>query len=392
MGPTTFLSRTVIVLGVVSLLQDVGSEMIAPLLPIFLTATLGAGPAVVGLFEGVAEATSSLLKLESGRLADKGWRAKRLVLGGYALSNTARPLIGLAFGWGWVLLLRFFDRCGKGVRTSPRDAMIAASVPVASAGKAFGFHRALDHAGAVLGPVLAFVLLRSGVELRSVFLLSVVPGLFLLALIAFGLPAQPARPATPKKHVPLAWRALNRRAQALILATGALSLGTAPEAFLVLWAVAGGLDIVWVPLLWSAASIAKSVLAIPGGHWSDRFGSVPVVVLGWGLRVLLLISVGLSHAHGLGIWVLFLAYAGSLALTEGAERSLIAGEVAARDRATAFGLYHMVSGLMALPGALLFGALWQRFGMPTAFSSAAGLTALSLLVLYLNMRLRVPSS
>ncbi|MEA1890842.1 MAG: MFS transporter, partial [Pseudomonadota bacterium] len=166
------LPRTVIVLGFVSLLNDTASEMITPLLPLFLTATLGAGPAVVGLVEGVAEAAASILKLVSGWLADRGWSRKKLVIGGYVVSNVARPFIGLALSWTWVLVLRFLDRVGKGLRTAPRDAVIAASVDTSVRGRAFGFHRAMDHTGAMLGPLIAFMLLYWGTAIRDVFLLS----------------------------------------------------------------------------------------------------------------------------------------------------------------------------------------------------------------------------
>jgi len=172
----------VLVLALVSFLNDAASDMIAPLLPLFLTATLGAGPAVVGLVEGIAEATASLLKLASGRLADRGWNHKRLVVGGYGVSNLARPLIGLALGWGWVLLLRFLDRVGKGIRTSPRDALIAASTTEQQRGMAFGFHRALDNAGAMVGPLIAFALLSSGLDLGRVFLWSLGPGVLVLVI------------------------------------------------------------------------------------------------------------------------------------------------------------------------------------------------------------------
>ena len=172
----TILPRTVIILGLVSLLNDAASEMIAPLLPIFLTATLGAGPIVVGLIEGVAEATSSLLKLVSGWLADRGWSSKRLVVGGYTVSNLTRPLIGLAFTWSWVLILRFSDRIGKGLRTAPRDAMIASAVDENVRGRAFGFHRAMDHAGAIAGPVIATLLLAYAFkDYRTVFALAFLP-------------------------------------------------------------------------------------------------------------------------------------------------------------------------------------------------------------------------
>ena len=192
-----FLSRTVVVLGLVSFLNDAASEMITPLLPLFLTATLGAGPAIVGLVEGVAEASASLLKLVSGYLAYHGWNSKKLVISGYGLSNTTRPLIGLAFSWGWVFLLRFMDRVGKGLSTSPRDAMIASSTESHMRGRAFGFHRALDHAGAVVGPLIAFMLLSMAVDLHTVFLLSVIPGILVILLLIFALPDVAITPDIP---------------------------------------------------------------------------------------------------------------------------------------------------------------------------------------------------
>ena len=194
--PGKGLPRTVVVLGFVSLLNDSASEMITPLIPLFLTATLGAGPAIVGFIEGLAEATASVLKLVSGRLADRGVPAKSLVLGGYGLSNVARPLIGLAASWAAVLSLRFLDRVGKGLRTAPRDALIAGATEASRRGRAFGFHRSMDHAGAVIGPLAAFALLSANVPLGSLFLASVVPGALVLLLLVWGLPdAAPQCPA-----------------------------------------------------------------------------------------------------------------------------------------------------------------------------------------------------
>ncbi len=190
----TALPRTVVILGLVSLLNDAASEMITPLLPIFLTATLGAGPAIVGLVEGLAEATASILKLVSGRLADRGVPAKSLVVGGYTLSNAMRPLIGLATGWGAVLALRFLDRVGKGIRSAPRDALIAAAAGPEQRGRAFGFHRSMDHAGSVIGPLLAFALLAAHADLKHVFLASALPGALVILLLVFGLPAPAPRP------------------------------------------------------------------------------------------------------------------------------------------------------------------------------------------------------
>lgn len=377
----TWLPRTVVVLGVVSLLQDAASEMVTPLLPVFLTATLGAGPAIVGLVEGVAEATSSLLKLVSGRLADRGWSAKRMVIGGYGASTLARPLIGLALGWTFVLLLRFLDRLGKGLRTSPRDAMIAVTASENLRGRAYGFHRSMDHLGAVIGPLLAFSLLGIGFAVRDVFLLSVVPGMAVVVLLIFGVPEVSVTAAEPMRVTRLCWGALDSRVRGLVMATAGLALATAPEVFLVLWAQSRGLEVVWIPLLWAAASAAKMLVAMPAGHWSDRVGRLPVLVIGWSARIAILLGLGLADGSGGTVWAFFLAYAASLAFTEGSERALIGDHTPAGQRATAFGLYHMVAGVLALPGAVIFGALWQWLGQAVAFLTAAGLTAVAVLVL-----------
>ena len=359
-----------------SFCNDAASEMVTPLLPVFLTATLGAGPAIVGLVEGVAEATASVLKLVSGRLADRGWGARGLVLGGYGLSNAARPLIAWAPGWGTVLSLRFADRIGKGVRTAPRDAWIAAASDADRQGVAFGFQRALDHAGAMVGPLTAFALLAAGVPLRDVFLWSVMPGAAVLALLLFGLPRAAAapRPAAPP---PLRWHALEARVRALVVAAGALAFAAVPEAFLVLWARERGLDLAFVPLIWAAASAVKAVVAGAAGALSDRLGRMPVVLGGWSARIAVLIALA-GAADGPALtWALFLAWAAAIASTEGAERALLGDLAPAAQRATAFGLYHLTAGLAALPGALLFGALWGGVGAALAFATAAVLTALA---------------
>ncbi|MCG2633528.1 MAG: MFS transporter [Gammaproteobacteria bacterium] len=374
------LPRTVVIFGLVSLLNDTASEMITPLLPLFLTATLGAGPAIVGLVEGLAEATASILKLVSGWLADRGWSAKKLVVGGYGVSNTSRPLIGFALGWGWVLLLRFLDRVGKGLRTAPRDALIAASTDRESRGRAFGFHRAMDNGGAMLGPLLAFGLLQWGMTMAHVFMASVVPGALLILLLLFGL-KMPARVKPEHPPARLNWRGLDTRVKALVLASGGLALATTPEAFLVLWAYQGGITIAWVPLLWAAASGVKALISAPAGALSDRFGRLPIVSIGWSARVLLLIAFAWLPDGGPVVWILFLGYAAALAFTEGAERALLGDFAPANQQATVFGLYHLLSGIMILPGAVLFGTVWQWLGMRSAFMMAAALTACSATVL-----------
>ncbi|MBI2969831.1 MAG: MFS transporter [Gammaproteobacteria bacterium] len=378
------LPRTVIILGLVSLLNDSASEMITPLLPVFLTVTLGAGPAVVGLVEGVAEATSSLLKLASGWLSDRGWNAKKLVVGGYSVSNVARPLIGLALNWTWVLALRFLDRLGKGLRTSPRDAMIAASVPAEKRGHAFGFHRGMDHAGAMVGPLIAFALLALGMEMHQVFLASVVPGALVVLLLVLGL--QPANPQPAPDFPRKRWSELDARLRALIVASGALALASVPEAFLILWATSMALDPIWVPLLWAAAHAVKAAVSVPAGMLSDRIGRLPVVTFGWCARIAVLLLIA-SVSGGIPlVWALFLAYGAALAVTEGAERALIGDRAPQTQKGTVFGIYHLVGSVMALPGAVLFGAIWQWAGMTIAFITAATLTVLAVMALLTLLR------
>jgi len=371
-----FLPRTVVVLGFVSLLNDAASEMMTPLLPIFLTMVLGAGPMVVGLIEGLAEATASVLKLVAGRMADRGWNAKALVIAGYGTSNAARPLIGLALGWWWVLALRFLDRVGKGIRTAPRDALIAGAVPAARRGAAFGFHRSMDHAGAVIGPLLAYALLAAKVPLQQVFYWSVVPGSLVLLLLIFGVRslAPAVLPDAGAPREPLRWRLLDVRLRAMIATAAVLAFAAVPEVFIVLWAKDAGLAVVWIPLLWALASLGKMIVALPTGVLSDRIGRMPVLVAGLGCRVAILLVLATSAATGVWVWALFLGYSASLALTEASERSLIGDCAPLQFRGTAFGLYHLASGVFLLPGALLFGAVWEFASAKVAFAMAATIT------------------
>ena len=376
-----FLPRTVIILGLVSFLNDTASEMITPLLPLFLTTTLGAGAAIVGLVEGVAEATASILKLISGYLADRGWNTKKMVVSGYTVSNASRPLIGLAGGWSLVLVLRFLDRVGKGIRTAPRDALIAASTDEQIRGRAFGFHRTLDHSGAMFGPLLAFGLLQWVMTMEHVFMASIVPGAALILLLVFGLKVPPrVKPEQPPAR--LHWKGLDARVKGLVLASGGLALATTPEAFLVLWANQGGISVAWVPLLWAAASGVKALVSGPAGALSDRYGRLPIVTIGWTARVLLLIAFAWLPDKGMTVWGLFLGYAAALAFTEGAERALLGDFAPAEQQGTVFGLYHLLSGLMVLPGAVLFGVVWQWLGMSTAFAMAAVLTTIAAITLW----------
>lgn len=365
----TRLPATVIVLGFVSLLNDVASDMIAPLLPIFLATTLGAGPAIVGLIEGVAETTSSLLKLYAGRLGDRGVGHKRLAVGGYLLSNLARPLIGLAASWPFVLAMRVADRVGKGLRTAPRDALIALSVEAPQRGYAFGLHRAMDHTGAMLGPLLAAALLAGGMGMSQVFLASVVPGALVVLLLVLGVRERPHQPQN-ERLPPFRWGELPRDLRRLIVAAGLLALAAVPDAFLVLWLHENGVPLPWIPLVWAAAHGVRAMISLPAGRLSDRVGRLKVVVVGWGLRVALLAAMPWVDTLPLVI-PLFILHAAATASTEGAERALIGDVSAAATRGNAFGAYHMTVGLLALPGALWFGAVWQLVNMHTAFLLAS---------------------
>ena len=239
----------------------------------------------------------------------------------------------------------------------------------------------------MLGPLCAWYLLSNNVQMAHVFFWSLLPGILVICLLTFGLEAAPA-PAKIKKLPPLRWSVLDRRLRGLILATGGLALASVPEAFLVLWATDQGLQIAWVPLIWAAASAVKAVVAGPAGSLSDRFGRLPVLLCGWTFRILLLLSLAWSCSAALPIlvWPLFLAYAASLAATEGAERALVGDFARKEERATAFGIYHMVVGIAVLPGAILFGTIWQVLGPAAAFAFNAMLSIGAVILLQLKYR------
>jgi len=274
-----------------------------------------------------------------------------------------------------VLVLRFLDRVGKGIRTAPRDALIASSTDEHMRGRAFGFQRTLDHGG-----VLAFGLLQWGLTMEHVFMAAIIPGTALILLLVFGLKMPPrAKPEHPPAR--LHWKKLDARVKGLVLASGGLALATTPEAFLVLWANQGGISVAWVPLLWAAASGVKALISGPAGALSDRYGRLPIVSIGWTARVLLLVAFAWLPDGGMTVWVLFLGYAAALAFTEGAERALLGDFAPAEQQGTVFGLYHLLSGIMVLPGAVLFGAVWQWLGMSSAFAMAAVLTTIAAITL-----------
>lgn len=364
------LGRNVLALGVVSLLTDVSSEMIYPLLPLFLAGTLGAGAAVIGAIEGAAEAIASLLKLVGGRISDRFGSRKPLVVAGYAIASAARPWVALAGSATQVFAIRLADRFGKGVRTAPRDALIADSVDPAIRGRAFGFHRAMDHAGAVLGPVAAFALLGSGlVGLRGVFAAAAIPAAAAVVVAIAAVrevrrssEAAPARGAIPR---PLA---------RFLAAVAVFALGNSTDAFLLLRASQLGVPAPQIPLLWAFFHVVKAGASVPGGALSDRVGRKPLLLCGWGVYAATYLLFGMA-SQAWHAWGLFALYGLHFGLTEGVEKALVADLAPAEARGTAFGAYHLITGLAALPAALLFGYLWDRIGPAGAFTTGAALAA-----------------
>lgn len=371
-----------------SLLTDFSSEMIYPLLPVFLTTTLGAGPAALGIIEGVAEATASLLKLASGAWSDRMGRKKPLVVAGYALSAAMRPLVGFATAWGHLLAVRFSDRIGKGVRSSPRDALIAASAPATDRGRAFGFQRAMDHLGAAIGPLAAFLLLSgAGLPMRTVFFLSAVPGAAAVAALLIYV----RDPKGPAPHDGAQMSGAGRLPPVFgryLLIVCLFTLGNASDAFLILRAVEEGIPAAYVPLLWGAFHVVKASLSTPAGALSDRWDRRKIVAAGW------LVYAGTYAAWGVvngPFWMvaLFLVYGTYAAATEGVERALVADFVPADRRGTAFGWFHLAVGICALPASALFGVLYSWRGAPAAFGVSAALAVAASLLL---LALRPPAS
>jgi MFS family permease len=365
----------------VSFFTDVSSEMIYPLLPLFLSTTLGASASFIGVIEGAAESVASLLKLASGWWSDRMRRRKPLVVAGYALASTARPLIGLAQSASQVLLLRVTDRVGKGIRTAPRDALIAESVDPAIRGRAYGFQRSLDHAGAVVGPVVAFLLLRyMGVPLRTVFLLAGIPAAIALAVVVLAVREQrPREPVAAAPAVSLR-RRLDRNFWIYLGAVLLFTLGNSTDAFLLLRATDLGVPVGWIPLLWAYLHVVKASTGTLGGSLSDRYGRKPLLIAGWALYAAVYVSFAFA-SEAWHVWALFGAYGLFFSLTEGSERALVADMVPAADRGAAFGWFHLAVGLGALPASVLFGVLWDRYGPATAFVTGAALAIAATVVL-----------
>jgi MFS family permease len=384
-APHTFfgLSRPIWLIGWVSFFTDMASEMVYPLLPLFLTQVLGAGAMSLGVIEGAAEAANSALKILSGWLADR-WRSpKLLVLAGYGIASAVRPLIAIAHAWPQVLAIRFADRLGKGIRGAPRDAMLAKLAPASARGRVFGFHRAMDHAGAVTGPLIASVFLYfyPG-QYRPLFALTIIPGAIVMLFI-LRLP-EPDKPAPvsvgsgspPEAIEPGSAWALGRPFYLAIALIFLFSLGNASDAFLLLRLSDLGVPVFWIPLLWSALHVVKSTSSLVGGTLSDRFGRRGMIGLGWIVYAGVYAAFGFSESLPVVITI-FLVYGLYFGLTEGVEKAWVADLAPSRRSGTAFGIYNAALGLGGLAASLTFGLIWTRVSPRAAFLTGAAIALLA---------------
>jgi MFS family permease len=393
------IGRNVYALSAVSFFTDASSEMIYPLLPVFLTTVLGASAGSLGVIEGAAETTAALLKLASGWWSDRVRRRKPLIAFGYGLASAARPLIAIAQSATQVLAIRLVDRVGKGIRGAPRDALIADSVDPSIRGKAFGFHRASDHAGAVVGPLLAFAVLHWWhTPLRTVFWLAAIPGVIAVAIAIFvvkeermGMGMGMGKVETSHSHPHSHSDPIPKRFWGALGAITLFTLGNSTDAFLLLRATQLGVPVAMAPILWAMLHVVKSATSTPGGILSDRIGRKPAVIAGWMIYaiVYLLFARATEAWHA---WALFAVYGLYFGLAEGPERALVADIVPGGKRGTAYGWYNLSIGIAALPASVVFGLLWDRAGSATAFTFGAALAGLAALALAAvpSTRYRVP--
>ena len=372
----TSLPRTVIALGLVSLFNDASGEIIYPLLPLFLTDTLGASKTFVGLVEGIAESVSSLLKLPAGWYSDRLTKRKGVVILGYSIASIIRPCLALATAASQVLALRFIDRLGKGLRSAPRDAMIADAAPIESRGMAFGFHRAMDHTGAIVGALVAAWLVSIyQSDYRKIFWVAAIPGLITLVILIFVVREEPRSAEWKVTNTKLSFdlSVFSLEFKQVMGVVFLFTLSNSSDAFLLLRASQSGISNAMIPLLWAALHVSKALSSIIGGGLADRFGKRRLILSGMILYALIYVCFALTTSSVL-VWILFLIYGIYFGLCEGAEKALIADLVDPNLRGTAYGLYNFVIGVGALPASLFLGWMWQQFGASTALLVSAGIS------------------
>ncbi len=392
------LSPTVFALSAVSFLNDTSSEIIYPLLPAFLALTLGATPFAIGLIEGFAESVASILKLFSGYLSDKFGNRKLPVFAGYALAAIVRPILAFVTSWQQVLVVRMADRIGKGIRGAPRDALLASTVDENKRGLAFGFNRAADHLGAVVGPVVAFLLLTylaadpatpTAREYQQVFLFASIPVAIGLFVIVFFV-REEKKPVAPPDEPPIKFSlaAFDSNFKKFLVVIALFTLSNSTDAFLLLRAEQSGVAPAMLPLLWMVLHFSKVFISIIGGDVSDRVGRKATITAGW--IIYALVYLGFAFADtAWQAWVLFIIYGLYFGLTEGVEKAFVADLVADEKRGTAFGLYNLAYGITVFPASLLFGYVWSEVGAATAFIMSACISVAAGIAFLILIRPRV---
>ena len=420
------IPRNVLILGLVSLLTDAATEMIYPLIPIFVTA-LGSGALLLGIIEGVAETTAAMLKLVSGILSDWIRKRKLLVIIGYTISSLIRPFTGLVTQAWQIVVIRMLDRVGKGIRTSPRDALIALSVDENIRGKAFGFHRAMDHTGAVIGPILALITLVILIlvlrmnnvlqTLRWTFILAIIPGLLAVITLVLFLKEKGDNTPAPKKFK-FSFRQFDKNFLIYLSVLFLFTLGNSSDAFMLFrieeaihhsgafYSFLSGTpllgdvlrhfadvqvkreltDILFLPLIWAFFHVLKAVFSTPLSAWSDKIGRKKVINIGWSIYAVVYLAFALldklpSNWQVPATFILFAIYALYYAFSEGAEKAFVADIVKPDLLGSAFGMYNFALGLAVLPASVIFGLLYKTYGAVVAFGSGAAIAFMAMILL-----------
>ena len=356
----------IIILGITSLLTDISSEMVYPILPVYIVSVLGASPAILGLIEGVAESSASLLKVFSGYFSDKMKRRKPFTILGYFSSTVGKFFLYISSGWGLVMFSRVIDRLGKGIRTAPRDALIAESAKEGKKGAAFGLHRAMDSMGAAIGVILAYFLIThyKG-NFKNIFLISLIPA-FLGVVFLFFVKEKKAQAITHSEKIKFSWHSLDRRLKLFLIFTFIFTLGNSSNQFLLLRAKNLGASLPTVILFYLVYNLVYALAAYPASRLSDRIGRKKLLVLGYLFYGL--VYLGFARNSSLGnMWFLFGLYGLYIGFTEGVEKALVADIAPSNLRATAIGLHATLVGIGLLPASILAGILWNTFGAQAAF-------------------------
>lgn len=377
-------ARNVWYMGLASFFTDISSEMIFPILPLFLTTVLKANMAVIRLIEGIAESASALLKLISGWISDKFGKKKPLVITGYSFSAITKPLLALATHWTHVLAVRFLDRVGKGIRTAPRDALIAASVKKNERGKSFGLHRALDTSGAIIGTLIAFFILQKylGDAFRLIFWLSFIPGLIAVLILIFAISDVKGE---VKKKFAFDFKNLNPNLKRFLLIITIFNLANFSYAFFILRARDVGVAVALIPLIYLVYNLFYASFSIPAGKISDKFRRRNVLFIG--LLLFSLATLGFAFtATSIMIWILFALYGLFMVVTDGVSRAYVSDLALEEKRGTALGAYHTIVGITVLPANLLGGILWQKINVQAPFIYAAALSSISAVLLLILLR------